>query len=152
MRIQDIMSREIVSIDSAAPLSSARSLMKVEGVHHLLVEDQRRVVGVVSERDLGGTKLPSREGRVADVMTRNVTTASPDDTIKQAANRFRGRNIGCLPVLDQSGRPVGMVTTTDLLELIGRGIEKPLQQVTRRTLTRRGPRQTGATARLGRRG
>jgi len=152
MRIQDIMSREIVSVSSDTTLSSARNLMKVEGVHHLLVEEGREVVGIVSERDLGGSKLPSRDGRVADVMTRNVTTAAPEDTIKQAANRFRGRSIGCLPVLDQRGRPVGIVTTTDLLELIGRGLEKPIQQTTRWTLQRRGPRQTGATARHGRRG
>jgi len=152
MRIQDIMSREIISIASDATLSSARNLMRVEGVHHLLVEDGRRVVGVLSEGDLGGKKLPSREGTVADVMTRDVTTASPDDTIKQAANRFRGRNIGCLPVVDEGGRPVGIVTTTDLLELIGRGVEKPIRQTVRPTLSRRGPRQTGATARRSRRG
>lgn len=146
------MSREVLSVPSDAALSSARNLMKLEGVHHLVVEEQRRVVGVVSERDLGGAKLPARDGTVADVMTRHLVTASPETTIKQAANLFRGRSIGCLPVVDDAGRPVGIVTTTDLLELIGRGVEKPVEQSTRWTLRRRGPRQTGATARRGRRG
>jgi acetoin utilization protein AcuB len=125
--------------------------MKTGGVHHLLVEKDREIVGVVSERDLGGTKLAARAGVVADVMTENVVTASPEATIRQAANLLRGRSIGCLPVVEE-GRAVGIVTTTDLLELIGRGVEKPIERSTRWTLRDRGARRAGPTARRARRG
>jgi hypothetical protein len=46
---------------------------------------------------------------------------------------------------------VGIVTTTDLLELIGRGVEKPVERSTRWTLRRRGPGRATATARHERR-
>jgi CBS domain-containing protein len=125
--------------------------MKSGGIRHLIVQDQRRVVGVVSERDLGGTKLAPRDGVVADVMTANVVSAPPEATIRQAANLLRGRTIGCLPIVEGT-KAVGVVTTTDLLELIGRGVEKPIERSTRWTLRDRGARRSGPTARRARRG
>ncbi len=55
--------------------------------------------------------------------------------MREAANLLRGRAIGCLPVVSGE-RIVGIVTITDLLELIGRGQEKAVTQKERRTLTR----------------
>ena len=48
--------------------------------------------------------------------------------------------IGCVPVLDRD-RLVGIVTTTDVLDLVGRGAERPVDQAKRWTLKHRGPRQ-----------
>jgi acetoin utilization protein AcuB len=151
MRIQDVMSRNILSVAPDAPLSEARTHMKVGGVHHLVVESDHRIVGVLSERDLGGSKLAPRDGVVADIMTENVVTASPQTTIRQAANLLRGRSIGCLPVVD-GGKPVGIVTTTDLLELLGRGVEKPIERSTRWTMRDRGARRSGPSVRHSRQG
>jgi acetoin utilization protein AcuB len=145
------MSTEVLSVSPNLPLSEARTRMKTGGVHHLLVQKDREIVGVVSERDLGGTKLAARNGVVADVMTENVVTASPEATIRQAANLLRGRSIGCLPIVEE-GRAVGIVTTTDLLELLGRGVEKPIRRSTRWTLRDRGARRAGPGERHARRG
>jgi len=151
MRIQDIMSTEVLSVPPDLSLEEARARMQTRGCHHLLVFKDRRIVGVVSQRDLGGTRPRALQGAVADVMTENVVTVSPETTIRQAANLLRGRSIGCLPVIDRE-RPVGIVTTTDLLELLGRGVEKPIARSTRWTLSRRGARNASATARNARRG
>ena len=155
MRLQDVMSTEIETVAPTTSVGEARSLMRAQGIHHLLVRDERRIVGVVSDRDLGGrvaARSGSAEARpVAEVMTWNLATAIPTMTVRQAANLLRGRSIGCLPVLD-GDRPVGIVTTTDLLELIGRGAERPIERSTRWTLRGRGARQTGPTARHARRG
>ena len=59
--------------------------------------------------------------------------------------------IGCLPVLD-GDKPVGIVTTTDLLDFIGRGSERPIERSTRWTLRARGARRASASARHARRG
>jgi acetoin utilization protein AcuB len=83
-------------------------------------------------------------------MTSNLATATPSMTVRQAANLLRGRTIGCLPVLE-GGKPVGIVTTTDLLDLIGRGAERPIARSIRWTLRGRGVRRAGATARHARR-
>jgi acetoin utilization protein AcuB len=150
MRLQDIMSREIKSVAATATVSEARSVMKVNGIRHLLVLDRGDVIGVVSDRDLGGRTGSGDQRRLGAVMTENVVTAAPDTTVRQAANLLRGRTIGCLPIVDD-GKAVGIVTTTDLLDLIGRGSERPVQRVDRWILRGRGPRGAGASDRRGRR-
>jgi acetoin utilization protein AcuB len=84
-------------------------------------------------------------------MSEDLVTASPQMTVRQAANLMRGRGIGCLAVIE-GARPVGILTTTDLLELIGRGADRPIERSTRWTLRRRGARDAGPSARHARRG
>jgi CBS domain-containing protein len=146
------MSREIKTIGPEATIAEARSSMRTEAVRHLLVLDRRDVVGILSERDLGGKALTDGKGiRVGDVMTTAVITAAPDTTIRQAANLLRGRTIGCL-VVTEGAKPVGIVTTTDLLELIGRGVERPIERSTRWTLRSRGAGGAAPSERRRRRG
>jgi CBS domain-containing protein len=57
-------------------------------------------------------------------MTSQVVTVRVNDTIRSVANVMRGRTIGCVPVMDGK-RLVGIVTVSDLLRLLGRGIERP---------------------------
>jgi CBS domain-containing protein len=155
MRLNDIMSRDIKTIGPKASASEARNTMRTNGIRHLLVLDGRDVVGIVSDRDLGGRAAAGGNRRaglsVADVMTDGVVSAGPETTVRQAANLLRGHVIGCLAVLD-GAKPVGIVTTTDLLDLIGRGAERPIEGSTRWTLRSRGPRRTGPSARRSRRG
>lgn len=151
MRLQDIMSREVKSVGASTTVREAKSLMKMNRIRHLLVLDRSDVVGVVSDRDLEGRSGSGDERPLGVVMTEHVVTAGPEMTVRQAANLLRGRTIGCLPIVE-GGKAVGIVTTTDLLDLIGRGSERPVQRVDRWTLRDRGPRQAGATARRSRRG
>jgi ribosome-associated translation inhibitor RaiA len=79
-----------------------------------------RLVGVLSERDLGGRAgADARERRrVQDLMTPHVVSAAPQTTLRQAADLMRERLIGCLPVLD-GDRLVGIVTATDVFDALG---------------------------------
>jgi hypothetical protein len=52
----------------------------------------------------------------------------------------------------EGAKPLGIVTTTDLLDLIGRGAERPIERSTRRTLSARGPRRARPGLRHARRG
>ncbi|HVZ72792.1 MAG TPA: CBS domain-containing protein [Polyangia bacterium] len=142
------MSKNVLSVGPETLLFEARTRMKVGGVHHLLVKKDFKIVGILSERD---TRRASASDIVSDVMTEHVVTVSPETTIRQAANLLRGRSIGCLPVLDGQDA-VGIVTTTDLLELLGRGVEKPIERATRWTLRDRGARRASPAARHARRG
>lgn len=151
MRIQDIMSRDIKTITPSATANDARSAMRLNGIHHLVVVEGREVAGIISARDVGA-KTGARNGvSVRELMSAPVVTVRPDATIRQAANLLRGHTVGCLVVLDGS-KPAGIVTTTDLLELIGKGVERPIERSTRWTLRSRGPRRTGQTARHNRAG
>jgi acetoin utilization protein AcuB len=138
MRLAEIMNKDVVAVRPDDDAERAWSLMRTMEVRHLVVMDGRRVVGVLSERDLGGRSGAAvRRGRtVADLMTEHVVEASPSTTIRQAANLMRGRTIGCLPVLE-NGRLAGIVTTTDILEQLGRGSTRPEVRAERRV--RRAP-------------
>jgi CBS domain-containing protein len=149
------MSRDIKTIGPEATLVEAKNAMRTSGVRHLLVLDGHDVVGILSDRDLG-SRLAERGARgnglsVADLMTRTIVSSRPETTIRQAANLLRGHVIGCLVVLDAS-KPVGIVTTTDLLDLLGRGAERPIDRSTRWTLRSRGPRRSTPGLRHVRRG
>jgi CBS domain-containing protein len=72
--------------------------------------------------------------------TRNVPRffAGTGGPVRQTANVMRGRSIGRLVVVD-SGRATGIVTVSDLLELVGRGLDRGAVTTTRRTLSHRVP-------------
>jgi CBS domain-containing protein len=65
-------------------------------------------------------------------------TVEPTMTVRQAANVMRGRSIGCL-VVARSGRAIGIVTVSDILELVGRGLDRGAVKSTRPTLHHRAP-------------
>ena len=95
---------------------------------------------MVSDRDLAGPGSLRQVESVGDVMTTQVVSGHPEMTLRQAANQLRGRSIGCLPVMEDD-KLVGILTTTDLLEQIGRGVERPMSRGRRATLATRGPRR-----------
>jgi CBS domain-containing protein len=137
MRLQEIMSRSMEIVPPNTTVAAAKGRMKIEGIHHLVVGSRRQILGVLSARDLIGA---APDAEVSEVMSSEVVTAAPRDTVRDAANLLRGRAIGCLPIVDR-GRAVGMVTISDLLELLGKGAVRPVGTSTRWTLKARGPRR-----------
>jgi CBS domain-containing protein len=127
MRLRDIMSVGVVTVGPEQTVKAASTEMRRHGIRHLVVVDRGRVVGIVSERDLGerkGSELRG-SGTVRDLMTAGQpVSASPATTLRQAANLMRGHTIGCLLVVEK-GKLVGLVTTTDLLDQLGRGATRP---------------------------
>ena len=142
MRVQDIMSLRVETVSPETSAEEAWERMKLHKVHHLVVAYRGSVVGVLSERDLGSRRgAILRKGKtVSELMTPQVVSAHRTMTVRQAANLLRGRTLGCLPVIE-SGRLLGIVTVSDLLELMGRGLERPVSKTTRYTLKHRGPRR-----------
>ena len=140
MRAQDLMTTPVHTTTMGTSADDAWELMRMKRVHHLVVVDGKAIAGVLSDRDIGGRHGASvRKGRtVSDLMTEPVVTVTPTTTVRQAANLLRGRSIGCLVVADK-GRVAGIVTTADLLELLGRGVDRPVLQATRWTLKHRAP-------------
>jgi len=125
MRVQDVMTKGVQTVSPAATAEAAWALMRQKGIHHLVVTRGREIAGILSDRDIGGRKGAAlRRGQlVADLMTEPAVTAAPTMTVRQAANVMRGRTIGCL-VVANGGRPVGIVTASDLLTLIGQGLDR----------------------------
>ena len=132
-----------IGIKSIAPTASAEdawSSMKIAGVHHLIVTDRAGIRGVISSHDLGqprDTRM-RRQFAVADLMSERVLTVSPTATLREAANMMRGQSVGCL-VVTEGGKATGIVTISDLLQLIGRGLDRGAATTRRRLLNHRVP-------------
>jgi CBS domain-containing protein len=138
MRIGEIMSSPAVIIGPEDTAERALSEMRVHGVRHLVVMDHKQVVGTVSQQDLAG-------GRVRDRMAEAPTVTS-HTTVREAANLLRGHGLTCLPIVE--GRKlIGVITVSDLLELLGRGAISPSPWAQRTTLKARGPRRQKALSR-----
>ena len=140
MRVQDVMTRRVESVSAEGSAEGALQQMRSKRIRHLVATRDGKVAGVVSSRDLESLGSFRQVQTVADVMSSPAVTARPDMTLRQAANLLRGRTIGCLPVMDE-GKLVGILTITDLLELIGRGVERPVTKGRRWILKGRGPRR-----------
>ena len=142
MKVRDIMSKKVQTIDMNEKAEAAWNLMKWRRIHHVVVTDgPGQVVGVISARDLGGAdREEARKVRpVAAMMTAYAVKAVPEMPVRQAANVMRGWNIGCLPVVD-GGTLAGIVTVSDLLSLVAQGVDKP-KAPRRRAAKKKTPRR-----------
>jgi acetoin utilization protein AcuB len=145
MRAQDIMTTKVETIAALETAEAAADRMRRNRIHHLVVTKDDKLAGIVSDGDLRA--LTPRSGRlVEEVMSAPAVSATAEMPIRKLANLLRGRSVGCLPVMED-GRLVGIVTTTDLLERIGRGTERPIVRGKRWNLKGRGPRRKSVTGR-----
>jgi len=136
-RLSEIMNRDMVTVDKHASLRMARRILDQYRIRHLLVVEGKRLVGIVTDRDLRQAAPSSKspltiserqefmdELKVLEVMSRKLITASSTTTIREAAKVMVSEKIGCLPVVD-GNQLVGIVTQADLLEMLVRGEQAP---------------------------
>jgi magnesium transporter len=105
-------------------------------IHHLVVLGRgRKVAGVLSARDL---RAAGPGTTVGDLMSSPAVTISSAEDVQTAARLLRRHGVGCLPVLER-GRVVGVLATSDLLALLGKGTLRVQPRTTRWTMPKRGP-------------
>jgi acetoin utilization protein AcuB len=122
------MSARLVTVGPDDSVADVRRAFDEHGFHHLLVVERRRLVGIVSDRDLLRNvspfvdKLAERpqdlallNRRVHQIMGRDPVTISRHTPIDHAACLMQEHDVSCLPVVEPDGRPVGIVTRSDLL-------------------------------------
>jgi CBS domain-containing protein len=130
VKVKDLMATNVSTLGRNDTLDLADNVMNLDRIRHLPVLDEKRVVGVVSQRDLFRSALAVALGygeraqatllktlRVKEVMSEPAITISSEAPIKEAARLMIERKIGCLPVIE-GGRLVGIVTETDILRHI----------------------------------
>lgn len=127
------MRRNVVTVQRDDSVDCAQTLMARHGFRHLPVLDGRRLVGVISDRDVRGTLVRQRGGacgshadrayflvpglRVDEVMSTHPVCIPPGADLEEAARLLLTRKIGCLPVVDE-GQVVGIITETDILAVV----------------------------------
>jgi CBS domain-containing protein len=121
--LEEIMEREVVTIDYTASFEEAVELMFEKKVGGCPVVDRRdRVVGIFTERDV--LRYLSRQKRIdgyaSDYMTKSIVTLKPRDTIEDAMRTMIERKLRRLPVIED-GVLVGMITVREVLRYFGMG-------------------------------
>jgi acetoin utilization protein AcuB len=117
MNVKAHMSGDPVAVSPDTRGSDAWRLMADRRIRHLPVVDAgRRVVGVISRGDLA--RDPRGAMLVRDLMTPDPETAREGTPLAEAADRMADRRIGCLPVVDESGRLSGLLSETDVLRAL----------------------------------
>ena len=134
MRVYEVMSKAVETVKPAVHASEAKTRMRQKKIHHLVVTEGTTLQGIVSDRDLGGPKLPKVLGKwtVGDLMTSPVITVTTRTLVRRAAALMKGRSVGSLVVTSANGKVAGIVTVSDLLDLLARRPERQSNRDRRR--------------------
>jgi len=128
MKVASIMTEKVLKIRMDDSIETIREILENVEFHHLLVVEGRKLVGIVSDRDILkaispflGTfsEKPRDESlvkrRIHLIMSRKPTTVDKDTDIGTAASLLLDKNIGCLPVISPEREVQGIVTWKDIL-------------------------------------
>lgn len=136
MLLREIMSVPVVTIGSGVSVAQALATMHRAGIRHLVVRDpEGRRAGIVCVHDL---ESAAPDATVGEVTSAPLVTLPPDAEVREAAKLLRRRNVGSVAVV-RGDRLVGIVTVSDLLDLLGKGALHIQPSTAKWTLPRRGP-------------
>lgn len=136
MGVANIMSKRVVSVHMDDSLQSLRELFAATGFHHLVVVHDNELKGIISDRDLMKAISPfvdtisermldraTLDKKAHQIMTREVITLEPHDTIVTAIELFNSNKISCIPIVDDKNRPVGMVSWRDVMQFMQQRVQ-----------------------------
>jgi CBS domain-containing protein len=117
-RVEEVMVRDVETIDASATLTQAAQRMRDANVGVLPVVENGRVRAVVTDRDVvvrGVARgIDTSQLRVLDVATRDLVAARPDWPVERALETMAAHQIGRLPVVDDAEKVIGIVTLSSL--------------------------------------
>ncbi|WP_297216352.1 CBS and ACT domain-containing protein [uncultured Desulfovibrio sp.] len=132
MSVKHWMTNDVITVKADTSLLKCRSLMKEKNIRRVpVVDDDNHVIGIISDRDVKGAS-PSKatalevhemqyllaEIKAKDIMTPSPVTVKPDTTVENAAVLMVDRKIGGLPVVNDDGRLVGIITDQDIFKVL----------------------------------
>ena len=137
MSINALMSRDLVTIDLDDTLATIREIFEQVTFHHILVIENKKLVGVVSDRDffksvgprLGTSieterdKLPLNR-KVHQVMNRKLICVNEQASVIDVVNCFHNNRVSCVPVIDNNGCPIGIISWRDIVDALAKKMMK----------------------------
>ncbi|MCW8876639.1 MAG: CBS domain-containing protein [Kangiellaceae bacterium] len=129
--VAEIMTKDPATLSRYNSLSDARKLMSEKRFRHIpIVDENDTLIGLVTQRTVLEHGITSQnfidseelakieQGTLlADIMTTNLTTISPNLKIGDAAALIHKHKFGCLPVVDGNNQLVGIITDHDFVEM-----------------------------------
>jgi CBS domain-containing protein len=141
VKVSDIMTPAAIYDAPDDTLAEAASKMWQQQTGSLLIMEADRLGGIVTERDVLRVVAEGHEPKaisVRDVMTADPVTIGPDTTLRDAAAIMFDKWFRHLPVVDDAGTVLGIISLRDLLSLVAEGMQEPehLQTLTGHKLVR----------------
>jgi CBS domain-containing protein len=121
----DRFRRPIVTADASETVKRVAIAMREQGVGCVVITKDGRPLGIVTDRDLVVRVVADgidASAPVGDVATFGPLTLSTHDTVETATTCMRTHGVRRLPLVDDNGSVVGIVTADDLLMMLGRGL------------------------------
>jgi signal-transduction protein with cAMP-binding, CBS, and nucleotidyltransferase domain len=129
--VKDIMKEKIISIDESESIQDAAKKMTTADVGCVIVTKNDNPVGIITERDfvtkIAAAGLPLFSS-VSGVMSLPLISIKPDDTVWDAAELMKAKGIHKLVVQD-GNEVLGIVTTTDLVEICSLGSDSNMRKI-----------------------
>lgn len=136
--VRDIMTKEVVTLFEEDNLLGVEEGMRHFRFRHLPVVDDGKLVGLITQRDLiriaASIAEPGQEQKTRninerlfarDVMARDLVTVREDTPLSDAGLLMWNNKLGCLPVVDDDKRLMGIVTEADFVKLALKLLETP---------------------------
>ena len=118
MKVRDVMTEHVLTIEADAPVSQAHAWMRERAIRHLPVMRDGALVGVLSERDvfllLSLSGVEAEGESVEEAMTDVPFSVGPDDALAAVTREMAARKYGCAVVVE-GHRVVGILTAVDAL-------------------------------------
>lgn len=138
MRVHQVMSTEPVTCNSDMPVTEVAYLMKKHNCGEIPIYDsaqERRVVGVITDRDIAcrvvATGRNARDLAARSIMTMPAYTVLADEDLDRAVELMQRRKVRRLPVVDNAGRCVGMLSQVDITRASAQLGAEVLRETTR---------------------
>lgn len=125
LSVGDVMKTDLKTMHEDDAISTADWEMSLDQIRHILVVDgDGKLVGILSDRDVlrASRDIGDREVPIGRIMCRDVLTIGPDAPAAAAVERMLRGRYSALPVVDEDERPIGIVTSTDFLEVAYRAL------------------------------
>jgi len=126
MSLSELVTRKLVTAAPKDSLTKVANLMEQENVGVVVVTEDNRPVGIVTDRDLAlavCVRGTTPNERVQNVMTCPVSTISKDEGVYTATQQLMENAVRRLPVVDSNGDAVGLVSLDDLFLLLSRELQ-----------------------------
>ena len=128
--VSEIMNTEVITLKATDSISIAASVMTENNIRHLpIVDTHNQVIGIISQRDvlrageLAGENKTSKANTISDIMSKDILTIHPKDSLKAAGLTLQKHKYGCLPVIENK-LLVGIITDSDFVAVAINLIEK----------------------------
>ena len=117
-QVRDLMNQKPIKVPSSSSLSDAARKMREADVGAIVVEDDGKIRGLITDRDIAIRAVAQGRDpnttRVVDICSTELTTLSPNDDVDRAIDMMRKKAIRRVPVVDASNQAVGILSLGDL--------------------------------------